>query len=251
MPPPPSRPHPSLGDSGKGPSPTCQGSPGEAVAGGTGDGLPGQQHALRRHVVHGHVLHAHRALCGRDEAVVPRGGCRRAPLFTQTTPFWDGAECCAPRCRPAPQSSPPEQAVPGPQCLVFRAWNAFCGLRLAGAAAGVGLAKLEDFRRCFPRAPSPALPGDAFTTLFPGGNRGFFPESSGLKQETVGVSHPHFYITWGKAPVEMPPESREGAEGLRQELWGLRASPCSHQPCSPLTTEAATGWGALSIPGGP
>lgn len=38
---------------------------------------------------------------------------------------------------------------------------------------------------------------------------------------------------------------------MHQELWGLRASPRSHQPCSPLTTEAATGWGALSIPGGP
>lgn len=67
VPPPPSCPSslgpPAEGEQALGWAPTCEGRPGEPVAGGTANRLPGQQHALRRDVVDGQVLHAHQAPC--------------------------------------------------------------------------------------------------------------------------------------------------------------------------------------------
>lgn len=99
------------GTPGLGPAPTCEGSPGEAVAGGTGDGLPGQQHALRRHVVHGHVLHARRALCGWDAAVVPADGATEHHFPRKTAQF-GAAQSAAP-----PGAAPPRRApLPSRRC---------------------------------------------------------------------------------------------------------------------------------------
>ena len=75
---------PAEGQQALGQAPTCNGHPGEPVASSTTDGLPGQQHALRRDVVDSQVLHTHRAPCGREVPVTSptreRGrGQREAP----------------------------------------------------------------------------------------------------------------------------------------------------------------------------
>lgn len=74
----------------QGTAPTCEGGPGEPVAGGPADGLPGQQHALCRHVVNSQVLHSHGAPCGDRARGVPHGTVGQGTVGSTKKPACSG-----------------------------------------------------------------------------------------------------------------------------------------------------------------
>lgn len=140
------------------------------------------------------------------------------------------------------------------KCLPLNALNTFRGLRLPGAAQGIGLPK-SDACKGVALGPHPhSYPETLSSSLCPGGNHTSLPQSAVLKPCIFSVNI--FYVMGGKLWWKHSQKAAKEIGSTQcctlawKQLLGPRAPPCSHAHLHPHPTTTGSNGPGSPIPMG-